>query len=195
MEKIPCIKCTPALWEYIKPFLKEWKYMFGSIGVFEKYQLLVINYNGGEMCTNVNISEQFDYNRELVTNVEEFLERAAKLKGKTYKRNNIMKIHNIEIKPGMVLIGKDADNRDTILVAFPLQNGIGFATAVNFNCACWTTDYTTRIKKLTEIRDLAPNDNIGKGNLLWDESKEVILTMDQIAKKFGYPVEQIKITK
>lgn len=24
MEKIPCIKCTPEIWEYIKPYLKEW---------------------------------------------------------------------------------------------------------------------------------------------------------------------------
>ena len=27
MERIPCIKCTPELWEYIKPYLEEWGYI------------------------------------------------------------------------------------------------------------------------------------------------------------------------
>lgn len=197
MDKIPCIKCTPELWEYIRPYLEKWGY--GIVEYYHKYlntfPYVVLN-NCGKFgaCANYEVPNEIQFNRELVTNVEEFLERAAALKGFIYRRKDIMEINGIEIKPGMVLIGKDADNRDSILVAFPLQKGIGFAT-VNSKYTCWTTDYTTRIKRLTEIRDLAPDDNIVKGNLLWDESKEVILTMDEIAKKFGYPVEQIKIAK
>lgn len=196
MDKIPCIKCTSELWNYIKPYLEKWGYTPGSFRIdFEQRPLLVINSFGNKGKYNSDgMSVCTDYNRELLDNVEEFLKRAAILRNFTYKRKDVIEINGIEIKPGMVLIGKDADNRDSILVAFPLQKGIGFAT-VNSKYACWTTDYTTRIKRLTEIRDLAPDDNIIKGNLLWDESKEVVLTMDEIAKKFGYPVEQIKIMK
>jgi hypothetical protein len=85
-------------------------------------KLLAINITGNLGLYNSLSSSCADsYNRELVTDVEEFLERAAKLKGFTYKRKDIMKINGIEIKPGMVLIGKDADNRDSILVTFPSQ--------------------------------------------------------------------------
>lgn len=195
MERIPCIKCTPALWKYIKPYLEEWGYKIYTPTSWLHFPLLVINDRGRfGSCDNYQLSHLDYFNRELVTDVEEFLERAAKLKGFTYKRKDIMKINGVEIKPGMVLIGKDANNRDNILVAFPLQKGIGFAT-VRSDATSWTTDYTTRIKRLIEIRDLAPDDNIVKGNLLWDESREVVLTMDEIAKKFGYSVEQIKIKK
>lgn len=90
MEKTPCIKCNSQLWEYIRPYLEGWGYGFGCIGEFKKYQLLIINYKGCEFCTNVHESEQFDYNRELVNNVEEFLERAAKIERLHFTKEKIL---------------------------------------------------------------------------------------------------------
>lgn len=200
MERIPCIKCTPALWEYIKPYLEEWRYIFGSIGIFEKYQLLVINYNGDKMCTNVHISEQFDYNRELITDVEEFLERAAKLKGCTYKRKNIMAkyvINGVEIKPGMVIEIQDND-KELSYVVFPLLNGrLGL---ICYNKSSWSgIEYFIKYysHKIICIHDLTSEElgELSRGKVLWEKPKEIILTIDEIAGKFGCPAEQIRIKK
>ena len=91
-EKIPCIRCDSQLWEYIKLYLKEWGYKIVCIANIKQFRLIVINYiNNLGYVANVSSSNNLrDYNRELVTNVEEFLERAAKLKGFIYKRKDIM---------------------------------------------------------------------------------------------------------
>lgn len=193
MERIPCIKCDSKLWEYLKPYLKEWGYVFGCIGEFEEYQLLIINYKRGKLCTNVHESEQFDYNRELVTDVEEFLERAAKLKGFTYKRKDIMKINGIEIKAGMIL----TTSTEVTYIVFPSKNGLA---GVNYHeehtgYNCWySLKQIIDNNEIVIIRD-APKNQIYDGNILWEKPKEVVLTMDDIAKKFEVPVEQLRIKK
>lgn len=186
MEKIPCIKCTLELWKYIKPYLEEWGYKIYTPSSWLHFPLLVINDRGRfGSCDNYQLSHLDYFNRELVTDVEEFLKRAAKLKGFTYKRKDIMKINGIEIKPGMVIITEH--NEDYI--AFPTYSGIAFANNV---IGGWTSTIPEGIK---QIRDLAITNNITSGEILWEKPKEIVITMDEIAKKFGYPVEQIKITK
>lgn len=88
MEKTPCIKCNSQLWEYIKPYLEKWGYAIYNIDNFNKYPLLVLNYyaNCDFNVTNLKIVGKDHPSRELVTNVEEFLERAARLIGLTYKK-------------------------------------------------------------------------------------------------------------
>lgn len=195
MEKIPCIECTSSLWEYIKPHLVEWGYEIRTTSDWETYPLLCINdCDNMGMCNNYWLISRKDYNRELVTNVEEFLERAAKLKGYTYKKKDIMEINGVKIKPGMVLIGKDWNDKEVVLVAFPTSYGIAFATIVSAYTT-WTTNYTTQIRELHEIRDKTDSSSIRTGKLLWEKPKEIVITMDEIAKKFGYPVENIKIKK
>ena len=97
-EKIPCIKCDSRLWEYIKPYLEEWGYIIEDISSFNTSPLLSINRYGllGQ-CTNFSMKCKNYHDRELVTNVEEFLERAAKLKGFTYKRK-IMEEKEVKIQ-------------------------------------------------------------------------------------------------
>lgn len=199
MDKIPCIKCTPELWEYIKPYLKKYNYRFGQIILFNVYPLLVLNHNGDiGYCTNRYISEVDNYNRELVTDVEEFLERAAKLKGFTYKGKDIMKINGVEIKPGMVIKTIDNNNKKDYYVVFPLLNGeLG---VISYNNVSWSDiEYFVKwySSKIICIHDLTSTElgGLDSGKVLWEKPKEVILTMDEIAKKFGYPVEQIKIKK
>lgn len=188
MEKIPCIKCTSEMWKYIKPYLKNWEYKLRVTSNWINYPLLIINECGIlGVCNNYDSNTYFEdaYNRELITDVEEFLERAAALKGFTYKRKDVMKINGIEIKPGMVITTED--NIDYI--AFPTREGIAFA---NNTYGGWTSRVPENIVR---INDLTIGEYIDAGATLWEKPKEVVITMDEIAKKFGYPVEQIKIRK
>lgn len=91
--KIPCIKCTPKLWEYIKPYLIKWSYKTDSfVKQFNKRcSILILNwshkigYYGFGSETHLD-----DKDRILIDDVEEFLERAATLQDFTYKRKKIL---------------------------------------------------------------------------------------------------------
>lgn len=204
MEKIPCIKCTLELWEYIKPYLEEWGYKIKNINNFDIYPLLVIN-RGENLgsCTNLIKEDAKHSNRELIADVEEFLERAAKLKGFTYKRKDIMEINGIEIKPGMVINLKYPEVSGLIsYVVFSLKHRLAvvqYGTNNHYRVGYWTDDvnnfYNTHKDYIEEIRDVTDNAILDGGIILWKKPKEIILTMDEIAEKFGYPVEQIKIVK
>ena len=197
-EKIPCIEYNSQLWEYIKPYLEEWGYKIYDITITPSKSLIVLNY-----CNNLGIVANFSvtnlnyHNRELVTNVEEFLKRAAKLKGFTYKRKDIMKINGIEIKPGMI-IKTEEEGIYYSYVVFPLLEGeLG---VIAYNKYSWDTvkNFIKRYSsKIISIYDLT-SDELGglySGKILWEKPKEVELTMQEIADKFGIPVEQLKIKK
>lgn len=202
MERIPCIKCTPELWEYIKPYLEKWGYKpYITFGNLEAYPLLAINITGNlGLYNNLSSSCADSYNRELVTDVEEFLERAAKLKGCTYKRKNIMAkyvINGVEIKPGMVIEIQDND-KELSYVVFPLLNGrLGL---ICYNKSSWSgIEYFIKYysHKIICIHDLTSEElgGLSRGKVLWEKPKEIILTIDEIAEKFGCPAEQIRIKK
>ena len=88
-EKIPCIKCDQKLWDYIIPKLKSWNYVVKEIENLSAYPILTINYcNTLGDISSISSGDIERYNRELVTNPEEFLARAAKLKGFEYNKPN-----------------------------------------------------------------------------------------------------------
>ena len=58
----------------------------------------------------------------------------------------------------------------------------------------FTLEYILSSKDIVKVLD-APENRITDGKVLWQKPKEVVLTMDEIAEKFGYSVEQIKIKK
>lgn len=95
-DKIPCIKCNQNLWLKIKPYLVEWGYTINYItSTWNYHTILVINdCNNIGVCSNQtynqNYNAAFRFNRELIDNIEEFLEHAAKLKGYNYKRKDIV---------------------------------------------------------------------------------------------------------
>lgn len=188
MEKIPCIECTLEIWEYVEPYLMKWGYIthVSFDYNFTNFPLLVINTGGSlGLVNNINLYKAEDYSRELVTNVEEFLERAAKLKGFTYKRKDIMKINDIEVKPGMVITTEDKCN----YIAFPTKEEVAFVNASFGGCQ---SDIPSNIIR---IQDLSEGICLDSGKILWEKPKELVITMDEIAKKFGYSVDQIKIMK
>ena len=130
-ERVPCIKCDSQLWEYIKPYLEDWCYIIKDISSFDTSPLLSINRYGllGQ-CTNFSMKCKNSHDRELITNVEEFLERAAKLKGFTYKRKDIMeKEFNInKLEVGMIVEDKSGDRR----LILPDSKGNLFLSRLNY---------------------------------------------------------------
>ena len=194
MEKIPCIKCTPEIWEYIKPYLKEWGYELEATCSWDVYPLVVINECGTlGRCNNYQLFSKDEYNRELVTDVEEFLERAAHLKGRKYVKKNVVKINSIEIKPGMGIFIYDrlAEN---LYVVIPIKRGLG-VIAYGASFTWYTLDdflerYSSSIVAICDI----PN-NFIEGDILWEKPQEIVITMQDIAEKFNCPVESIRIKK
>ena len=194
MEKIPCIKCTPEIWEYIKPYLKEWGYELREPFGLDFYPLVVINECGTlGRCNNYQLFSKDEYNRELVTDVEEFLERATHLKGRKYIKKNVVKINGIEIKPGMGIFIYDrlAEN---LHVVIPTKRGLG-VVAYGLSFTWETLDnflerYSSSIVAICDI----PN-NFIEGDILWEKPQEIVITMQDIAEKFNCPVESIRIKK
>lgn len=102
MKKIPCIICNSKLWNYIRKYLYDWNYNIDFVSSnWKDFPLLVINLDGyiGK-CINLEINRSIENNREIISNVEEFLEKAAALKEKSYNSTN--SIHSL-IKTGMMV--------------------------------------------------------------------------------------------
>lgn len=195
MEKIPCIKCNEGIWAYVKPYLKKWGYKIQNIDEFKYYPLLIINSTAKVgSCTNFTMAAAEVNNRELVTNIEEFLERAAALKGFTYKRK-IMKINGIEIKPGMSIYIYEK-NYSHLYIVFPIEDGLGLVPYKEGGKWIGLSEFLDAYEEdIVAICGLAKIGHPIGFNILWEKPKEVVITMDEIAKKFGVSVEQLKIKK
>ena len=101
-----------------------------------------------------------------------------------------MKIHGIEIKPGMVLYGSK-NGLYTTLIAIPYgADSIAFA---NLTDGGWSLCYETTINNLEEIRDHPKNSDLKGGETLWKKPEEIILTIENIRKRFNIP-KDVKIT-
>lgn len=192
MEKIPCIKCNSLLWDYIKPYLEKWGYKESIIFTndWDYYSYLVLNHNAkfGIYC-NVGDSVITHYNRELIDNIEEFLERAAKLKDFVFIKENKIQINGIEIKPGMVI----STSSETFWIVFPIKNELA---VISYYSSSWylLKDFIKFFKEdIKVIYDLAIEDSITSGTILWEKSKEVIITKEQVAEKFNVPIKYLKI--
>lgn len=102
-----------------------------------------------------------------------------------------MKINGIEIKPGMVI---ETQSKNTWIV-FPTEKGLA---VTSYQANQWDNinsfieDFENNIET---IYDLSDSNFLTGGTKLWEKPKETALTMDQIAEKFGIPVEKLKIKK
>lgn len=93
-NKIPFTKCNEKTFNYIKPKLESWGYIFKGIDNIKTYCYFVINTsNNLGSVTNFYFEDPLfhtDYNRYYEPNIEIFLQKAAKLKGYNYKRKDIV---------------------------------------------------------------------------------------------------------
>lgn len=204
MEKIPCIRIDSKLIKYIEPYLIEWGYKESCpITFVEDLPLLVINVNGNfGNFTNIGEYRKYDFNRILVNNPEEFLERAASLMGKTYKRKDMKREFTKEdLKSGMVV--KTKNNNMYLVVGNKLITNDGYVLLDSYNKSlensllseydiievyskveCWGFGFSEGLNLALEY-----------GELIWKRKVFKEYTMQEIADKLGIPVEQLRIKK
>lgn len=170
MKKIPCIKCDASLYEYIRPNLLKWGYTEYCIGDFNIYEVLYINFNDvfGSIG-NSYMTSAVKHNRYIFksSEVEEFLEYAAKLKGKTY----IKKICIYDkLTSGMVV---KLRNNEKYLIVNKLLVGLNNS----FNLSEFNNDLTNKDSSNNDIVEVynPPSEWIGgfksnkiyHGQLIW----------------------------
>lgn len=206
MEKIPCIECTPELWEYIKPYLEKWGYYTTFVGgKFDAdFHILILNWNKDKSCYGFgNKPIAKDCMAELVDNVEEFLERASKLKGFTYNRKDKKmekEFTKADLKSGMVVKAKN--NKMYLVVGDKMISDDGFMYLSHYNndlknsypefdivevhddVSCWGRGFSKGLSYVS-----------GEGKLLWKRKELKEYTMQEIADKLGIPVEELRIKK
>lgn len=78
-----------------------------------------------------------------------------------------MKIHGIELKPGMIL----TDDKDKRAVVIPHKSS-GVAFVAYDQCCSWSADLNMVLYgKLKEIRNIPKGSSLTDGELLWKETK------------------------
>lgn len=206
-NKIPCIRCNAELFTHIKPFLDKWGYK--NVGVYgnvwEVCPLLIINLDGN-IGRYINTCFNFKdaYNRELVDDVEEFLYRAALLKGFIYKKTMFTKK---DLKTGMVV--KTRNNTMSLVVDDKLISIGGFGRLTDYNDDLTITDEPdSNIQSgfdIMEVYDdvtcwgsgfslgLSYVEKKERGTLVWKRKEIKEVTMQEIADKFNIPVENLRI--
>lgn len=197
--KIPCIKYNPNTWNYIKEQLESFGYEGIWISSWKSHPYIVINLSGnlGDY-SNVSSTEVLCYNREIINNTEEFLERAAKLMNKTYKRKDIMKINGIEIKPGMVIETEERNQKITYVV-FPCLDGslcvIGLQNCIWEDLSTFVNEYSTKIIAIRNLLDGSDCRCLLDGKILWKKQCIKEVSIEEVAEKFGVKPNQIRIKK
>lgn len=203
-NKIPCIRCNKKLFAYIKPYLDKWGYESVCLtDQWERFPLLIINLDGnvGDY-TNEYLVLKDANNRELVDNVEEFLYRAAQLKGFSYKKKDNM-FTKKDLKTGMVV--KTRNN----IMWLVLNNKL--ISDTNFCVLSWyNEDLTTKGPSdfdIVEVYDKVEcwSDGLSKGlsyvdgkefgTLVWKRKEIKEVTMQEIADILNIPVDELRIKK
>lgn len=104
-------------------------------------------------------------------------------------------INGIKIKPGMGICVDSKYDNNKFYTVIPTKLGLA---VVNYGQSCYwlhLDSFLSQYKnRIVAICDLATQSSI-RGDFLWVAPEEIVLTMDDIAKKFEYPVERIKIVK
>ena len=104
-----------------------------------------------------------------------------------------------DLKPGMVVEYANGDKRLVIVINNKLYliDTYAFAIVESFNddleCA---NNPDINIVKVFQPKEAASLSTLFDcKNCIWERPKETVLTMQEIADKFGIPVEQLKIKK
>ena len=112
--------------------------------------------------------------------------------------NNLIKMKKSDLKPGMVV--QYADGKKRLVVAVNdelfLMGENMFAELDKFNEDLINEIHHLNIVKVFQPKEAASlNTLLQCDNCIWERPKETVLTMQEIADKFGIPVEQLKIKK
>lgn len=196
--KIPCIKCNQKLFNYIEPFLKQWGYSKQMLTPdWDNLPVLVINFNDKlGKYSNIGIDCINRKKRVLVSNVEEFLAKAAKLKNKHYYSEFTLK----DLHSGMIVKLRDGSKRIVIEtdkgLLFSGDDTYFFGRCLDNSMTCERTPAIDilevyEVSEGSEISKILDPNNNSKLTLIWKRSNTI--TIQQIADKFKIPVNEIVI--
>ena len=206
-ELTPCIKCNPQMWEYVRPILRDLgfpiRWTNNRPSDWASYPYLVTDYC--RVPTHVSFTAS-SYGRELFIDVEDFLEAAAKLIGKTYiKKYTMNKFTKKDIKPGMVVRVRAG----YYYIAIPVGEGVinlvrgdGFLYLDDYKEDL--TDPESYIPDLYDIMEVrVPNANSKSLNdlfndptastIIWKRSKKKKVSFEEVAQKFGVDPSELEI--
>lgn len=113
--------------------------------------------------------------------------------------NELIQMKKSDLKPGMVVEYASGEKRLVVTInnELCLISRASFADVKSFNddLTC-TSDPNINIVKIYLPREAASLSALFEcKNCIWERQKETVLTMQEIADKFGIPVEQLKIKK
>lgn len=165
-----CIKCDSKLWNQINHYLINWKYKTELVSFtdWNSYPLLVIGNSG--FCDNWEISALNGYDIWLITDIEEFLEKAASLMGFNYKEEKWKnyKLNGVMIESGMII---EVINH-FYFVVFPTVFSYGVVSISNGNWYTFEYFLKNYKKDICKIYSKPINeDTIISGNILWEMKK------------------------
>lgn len=190
-ELVPYIKCNSKIWEYVKPYLLKWGYVYVESGPdWNNEPCLIIDY-GGKLGNMTSMNYDHDERRELV-DVETFLERAAKLKGTVYVKD----MKKSDLKSGMVVQTRSSEK--FLVVNDLLINKTGFMRL---------DDFETNLKHIGNLNmydiqavfsqsyswGLGFKGGIEHGQMIWKRKEVKEFTIEEIAKKLNIPIDEFKI--
>lgn len=204
---IPCIKCSPQMWKYIKPILRDLGFTISwpnnEPSDWVRYSYLSTNFCGSP--THVGFTSASNF-RDLFTDVEDFLEATAKLIGKTYiKKNTMKKFTKKDIKPGMVVRVRAG----YYYIAIPVGEGVinlvrddGFLFLDDYNDDLTDPEsYIPNIYDIMEVR--VPNASSKSLNsifndptastIVWKRSEKKRVSFEEVAQKFGVDPSELEI--
>lgn len=95
-----------------------------------------------------------------------------------------------EIKAGMLVEYSDGHK----FLAVPSESGQIIGFGINCYCLASFTD-GANIVKIGYPKNYNNQGNTTFGTVIWEKSQDIVLTMDEIAEKFGVDVKNLKIQK
>lgn len=140
-----------------------------------------------------------DNNKFLTYSCLDSLKYHEKNNCKVVRFNELIQMKKTDLKPGMVTEYASGEKRLVVTINNELYliSRASFADVKSFNddLTC-TSNPDIDIVKIYLPREAASLNTLFEcRNCIWERSKEVIVTMDEIAKKFGCDVSQLKIKK
>lgn len=201
---IPCIKCNPQMWEYVKPILKDLGFTISWANDrpldWLHYPYLSTNFCGSPTHVSFTASSNF---RDLFMDVEDFLEATAKLIGKIYIKNYTMKKFTKEdIKPGMIVVTEGGS-----YLALSVRGGeIYLVREEGFlRLKDYAEDLTLPdVPSLFDIKEVRiPNQDATTIHrvlqdfrcsvVLWKRSEKKRVSFEEVAQKFGVDPSELEI--
>ena len=163
--------------------------------------------NQYKWCTSILNKESITRGEVLYMDDDKFLSYSNLDALKYHEKNNckvvvfneLIQMKKSDLRPGMVTEYASGERRLVVAInsGLYLIGRASFADIKSFNeDLTYDSDPKINIVKVYQPEEAASLSTLLQCNdCIWERPKEVVLTMQEIADKFGIPVEQLKIKK